>query len=176
MVHNGIRALVVQKLGEKEWVRIEREAKIGPTDFIGLTVYDDALTFRIADIAAKALDLPMGAFMRELGRFWIAFAQKGPFGSIMDFTGSDLVSFISNLDRLHRAVAATLIHGSMPSFSLIEQSEDRLVVLYKSERAGLENFVIGLLEGLLDRFGNSGSVQYNGQHENGSEEFLITLS
>lgn len=176
MVHNGIRAMVVERLGEKEWLRIEREGRIGPSEFIGLTVYDDTVTFRIVQIAADALGLPLASCLREFGRYWINFAQKGSFGAIMDFTGSDLISFISNLDRMHRAVAATMPSGSMPSFILNEQNATSLSILYRSERVGLEQFVIGLLEGLLDRFAVIGSVQYNGRIENNCEEFTILLN
>jgi hypothetical protein len=176
MVHNGIRAMVVERLGEKDWLRIERLGGFSPSEFIGLNVYNDTITFRIVEIAADALGLPLSSCLREFGRYWIIFAQRGAFGAIMDFTGNDLISFISNLDRMHRAVAATMPRGSMPSFILNEQSTTSLSILYRSERVGLEQFVMGLLEGLLDRFEVIGKVQYNGSIENNWAEFTIHLN
>ena len=176
MVHNGIRAMAVERLGEKEWLRIEREARIGPSEFIGLTVYDDAMTFRIVQIAARALDLPLDACLRQFGRHWIIFAQNGSFGAIMDFTGNNLISFISNLDRMHRAVAATMPGSSLPSFTIHHQCATSLSILYRSDRIGLEQFVIGLLEGLLEKFKTAGSVHHNGPIENGCQQFTILLN
>ena len=80
----------------------------------------------------------------------------------MDFTGQDFPSFIANLDRMHLAVATAMPKAQVPSFSLIKNSPGRMEVEYRSDRAGLEKFVIGLFQGLLDRFQRQGTVNIIG--------------
>lgn len=107
--------------------------------------------------------------LRVFGRYWVRFAAKGSFKSIMDLTGDDIVQFVENLDRMHRAVVRTLPNAKMPSFKLIEENEGCLRILYRSERAGLDTFVVGLFEGLLDHFVLDGNVVLIGQGPKGLE-------
>jgi guanylate cyclase soluble subunit beta len=92
----------------------------------------------------------------------------------MDFTGQDLVTFINNLDRMHRSVVLAMPDARVPSFTLMEETRKRLLVRYRSDRTGLETFVIGLLEGLMDRLNETGSVEVAGRAGN-TIDFAIHL-
>lgn len=160
MIHSAMRQMVVERLGEDQWLKLEREMQLGPPDFISLTVYDDAVTLRILDASARALDLTIEQALRAFGRFWVHFADGGPFASVMDFTGQSLADFVRNLDLMHRAVSATLPGARMPNFSVAAEHPDGIRVHYSSTREGLEPFVCGLLEGLMERFGLAGEVAH----------------
>ena len=70
-----------------------------------------------------------------------------------------MTTFVTNLDRMHFAVGTAMPKAQLPSFSLRSISEGRLEVEYRSERTGLEKFVLGLFYGLMERFNVTGSVQ-----------------
>ena len=74
--------------------------------------------------------------------------------------GDDLVTFLRNLDDLHRGVMATMPEAVLPSFSVEHSDSSRIDLLYQSDRAGLASFVTGLLQGLMDKFSETGSVTY----------------
>ena len=57
--------------------------------------------------------------LRVFGRYWVRFAELSSFGPIMDFTGQDLVTFINNLDRMHRSVVLAMPDARVPSFELL---------------------------------------------------------
>jgi len=78
--------------------------------------------------------------------------------SIMKFTGQNLASFITNLDRLHLAVGSAMPGARLPTFSTLENAPGHLVVEYRSDRVGMEPFVKGLLQGLMDRFDACGEI------------------
>jgi len=63
---------------------------------------------------------------------------------------------------MHFAVATALPKAQVPSFSLINNSPGRMEVEYRSDRAGLEKFVIGLFLGLMERFQRQGTVNVIG--------------
>jgi len=50
--------------------------------------------------------------------------------------------------------------ADMPSFYVSRVEGRDLYIEYRSSRTGLEAFVKGLLEGLLDRFGDTGEVSF----------------
>lgn len=173
MIHRGIRQLVIDSLGKDRWDELEREIGIGPAEQISLTVYDDGITSAILAAAADKLGHTVPECLRHFGRSWIGFAERGSYGSILNFLGNDLGAFVSNLDRMHQVVEAAMPEARMPSFSVIEQGPGTLRVRYISEREGFEPFVTGLLEGVLERFeirGEVGQVQSQGN----ASEFLIT--
>lgn len=137
MIHNGMREMVIDRLGEDEWRVIEGMLDIGPPELIGLTVYDDSLTLSIVGAIAERLGQPVAECLRAFGQYWVSFAERGSFRSIMQFTGATLETFIANLDRMHRAVAGAMPQASLPSFRVIEAPPGRLLVQYQSKRLGL---------------------------------------
>lgn len=173
LMHRGLRQMVTDQLGADQWAALERALDIGPAEQISLSSYDDALTMRIIAGAAEKLGYGMDECLRVFGRYWIDFLETGSYRSIMDFTGGDLASFIGNLDRMHQTVQTAMPQARVPSFSIIESAPGALRVQYRSERQGLEPLVVGLLEGLLDRFDLVGQVGQVASSSNAAE-FLIT--
>lgn len=169
MIHCAVRDMVIGKGGHSEWTALERESEITPAEQITLKVYDDAVTMRIINAAAKQMGVELTEFLAMLGRHWIKYSSQGSFSSVMKFTGDDIITFLANLDQMHRAVARTMPAAQMPSFQIIEKGERDFKVRYRSEREGLEDFVSGLLEGLLEYFQLAGNVELVGQGASGMD-------
>lgn len=166
MIHRAMKDMVCEQLGKEAWFALEKKLHIGPAELLTGMVYDDALTLDIVTEAAARLNLTVEECLLEFGRYWIRFADKGAFSSIMNFTGQNFHNFINNLDHMHLAVSAAMPGTRLPSFTTLQCSEDHLVVEYRSERIGMENFVRGLFQGLLERFRCEGqvSVESRGEH------------
>ena len=172
MIHRAIYALLKSQHTKNEWESRKAELSIDPDGMISTVVYPDAKTQQLVAEAALLLRIPEAEFLQQLGRFWPPFAAQGAYAHILEFTGNDLPSFISGLDQMHQAVVSAMPHADVPSFTLVENRPDALVVDYRSNRQGLEPFVTGLLHSLLDRFGDVGSVEYIGQYDDASR-FLV---
>ena len=169
MIHRAMRTMVHEELGEEAWLALEQKLKIGPMDLLTGKVYDDALTLDIITEAAAMLNLAVGQCLIEFGRYWIRYVDQGSLASVMNFTGQNLASFIKNLDRLHLAVGAAMPDARLPAFSTLCNDPGHIVVEYRSERVGLEPFVMGLLQGLMDRFHARGDIEVASR----GEQFVI---
>lgn len=174
MAHRALRQMMLDRLGPSVWAKVERETGTGPADLISLCVYDDSKTIALISASAAHLGMEVDEALRVFGRYWVRFAELSSFGPIMDFTGQDLVTFINNLDRMHRSVVLAMPDARVPSFTLIDETRERLLVRYRSDRTGLETFVIGLLEGLMDRLNETGTVELFERGGNASD-FAIHL-
>lgn len=172
MIHRGLRQMIIEQSGEELWNRIEKKLGTGPEHLISAQTYDDSLTLAMVATVAEQSGQSVPECLAFFGRYWVQFAARGSYGGMMDFAGKDLPTFVGNLDRLHQAVQAALSKSIMPSFKVAEYGEDYLRVDYRSDREGLEPFVVGLFQGLLDRFGLNGTVETRTTHKNRSE-FLI---
>ena len=74
--------------------------------------------------------------------------------------GTDLRSFLDNLDNLHSHVGMSFPDLRPPSFTVEQLAGDPgLLLHYRSERAGLAPMVVGLLKGLGKRFGQDMRVR-----------------
>lgn len=167
MAHRALRQMMLDRLGPSAWTKIERETNTGPADLISLCVYDDSKTIALISASAAHLGMAVEDALRVFGRYWVRYAELSSFGPIMDFTGQDLVTFINNLDRMHRSVVLAMPDARVPSFELLSETRQRLLVRYRSDRSGLETFVIGLLEGVMDRMGETGTVEVAARAETG---------
>jgi hypothetical protein len=169
MIHRAMRNMVHDELGEEAWLALEQKLKIGPMDLLTGKVYDDALTLEIITEAAAMLNLTVEKCLIEFGRYWIRYTDQGSLASVMNFTGQNLANFIKNLDRLHLAVGAAMPDARLPSFSTLCNDPGHIVVEYRSERVGLEPFVMGLLQGLMHRFHARGDIEVASR----GEQFVI---
>lgn len=173
MIHRGLRQMVLDTRGPEAWEAIEASVGSGPEHLISANCYDDNLTIGMIEHVAACLGQSMEECLHEFGRYWILFAEKGPYGAMMKFAGRDLPDFIRNLNRMHTALTDVMPDAEMPSFRLLDETDGKLTVEYASKRSGLETFVNGLLEGLLLRFDKVGTVQQIGSN-NGSSRFEMT--
>ncbi|MCW1400941.1 heme NO-binding domain-containing protein [Novosphingobium sp. MW5] len=159
MIHRGLRDMVRKSHGQDAWDEIKMSVGIGPEHLISANCYGDELTLGMLTAAASRMGQSPDECLRNFGRHWLEFAQNGPYGAMLDFIGRDLSEFLRNLDDMHQALTDVMPAAEMPSFHVVEENSDRLLVSYSSKRSGLEPFVIGLLEGVLHRFGRQGSVR-----------------
>jgi hypothetical protein len=160
MIHRAIFDFLSEQYRESEWDKVKSSLNVEHDSMISTLVYPDSQTMQLVEDAAMLLGISTEEFLRRLGRFWVMFSERGAYRRILDFAGEDLASFIQNLDRMHQAVVSAMPRADVPSFTLVDSRPGELVVDYRSNRNGLEAFVIGLLQGLLDRFKHDGCVTH----------------
>jgi hypothetical protein len=158
MIHKAARELTISKIGEAAWAKLAADCEVGSEHFISGQHYSDDITFRLIGAIAEKLNVTVDELLVSFGRYWIKFAAQGAYAPALDMAGDDLETFLMNLDRMHSSIKATMPEAVLPSFSVSSSGEDSIDVAYRSPRKGLEPFVTGLLEGLLDRFGETGTI------------------
>ncbi|MBU6320386.1 MAG: heme NO-binding domain-containing protein [Alphaproteobacteria bacterium] len=158
MVHRAARELAILRHGESKWNAIAETAGVSEREFISAEVFTDAVTISIVSAVADADGSPIDRTLLELGRHWIDFAGRSAYSNVMSMAGDTLPDFCRNLDRMHTSIQATMPDAIMPSFEVEAQDEAGLTLIYRSQRTGLETFVQGLLEGLMERFKVEGTV------------------
>jgi hypothetical protein len=155
--------MVIEEKGIGIWDEIQLQSGIGPAHLISAECYDDAITYTLLAAVGDYLSLKPDEALVRFGRYWVRFVESGSFKHIMDFTGKDIQSFVANLDRMHGGVQVVLPRAIMPAFRVVDSAPGRISIAYSSPRSGLEPFVLGLLEGLLERFGLTGAVAQSDQ-------------
>lgn len=161
MIHQAAREMVHVVADADTWTAILEKSGLQETHFISAQTYSDDDTFALIGAIQEVTGLPLDDLLSAFGKYWIEFAGKTSYRSVMDMAGNDLESLLENLDRMHTSIKSTMPDADMPSFLVADEDGDTLTVEYRSSRKGLEPFVKGLLLGLMDRFGETGEVTFS---------------
>jgi hypothetical protein len=126
---------------------------------VGLQSYDDALTYKLVGNASAVLGADAAAVLELFGEYWITYTADEGYGELMDLCGDNFVEFLGNLDMLHTRMNSMMPQLAPPQFSVQNETENSVELLYKSHREGLVPMLFGLIRGLGKRFDLNCSVE-----------------
>jgi hypothetical protein len=168
LINEAMRRHVVENAGPAAWSAIASKAETSQT-FAALHYYDDAVTYALVAAAAEELDASADELLRGFGHFWSTRVGPESYSDILGATGTDVSSVLRNLDEMHARLESLYPELRPPSFDVREPGDGSLEVHYRSERAGLVPFVVGLLEGLGDLYGTPVDVTHDGVASDGTD-------
>jgi predicted hydrocarbon binding protein len=169
LIHIAIRDFVILHHGDEAWQKIFDRTNADESIFNNMQAYDDSVTFGLVGATSEELNIEVSGLLEDLGVHWVLKTAVEGYGAIMDFGGANLPTFLRNLDALHEQVAMTFVDLDQPSFRLIDETESKLVLEYRSVRDGLSPFVVGLLKGLGQRFNEELSVKQISMKSEGAD-------
>ena len=175
LVNQGIRDLTLKLGGEPLWREVAMSAGVDFESIVSMDTYPDDVTYRLVDGASKVLGMSTDDVLYAFGRHWILYTAHRGFGGIFDTMGHTLPAFLGNLDAMHARLSLTMPDIKSPSFVCEQQSEHRIRLEYRSDRAGLAPMVEGMLTGLGEKFGVPLSITHTVRRTDGGDhdEFVI---
>lgn len=173
LVNRAVRDLVVSKFGDDAWSRITESAGLSVDTFVSMEHYDDAITYRLVGAASEVLELEPAAILEAFGEYWTTYTIEEGYGQLLEMMGSTLEEFLDNLDSMHARIGEGMPELLPPSFERIEQPDGSSILIYESEREGLQPMVVGLLRGLGQRFGETLEIESLGTDEHGATRFHV---
>lgn len=175
LVNQAIRDMICVNHGPETWTKVRMRAEVSADQFEGMEPYPDDLTHRLVMAASVELDESPHALLRAFGEFWVKYTAAQGYGPLMEMAGSNLPEFLHNLDELHARVGVNFPQLVPPSFDTEEPEEGTMHLLYHSQRQGLEPMVIGLVEGLGDRFATHVEVKQLACRSEGAEHDVFAI-
>ena len=175
LVNKAIKQFVIESYDQHHWLEITKKASLKDDVFLAMEAYDDNITYSLVNAASNYLNISADNILIAFGQFWIEFAEKEGYGSMLDMAGDNLVDFTRNLDLMHTHIAQSYQEMQPPSFQCEELSNTCLKLIYSSQRQGLQSFVKGLLIGLGKRFKLQLEIS-DMAISNNKHEFTITYS
>ncbi len=160
LVNKAIRDLICTQHGAEMWTQVREHAGIAQDQFVSMERYPDSMTYDLVASASEKLGASPEDLLKAFGEYWVLFTAQEGFGELFDFAGSDMTSFLGNLDEMHARISLTLPDLEPPSFDLLKLEGGQLALHYYSDRAGLAPMVVGLIEGLATRFGATVEIEH----------------
>lgn len=175
LVNQAIRDMIFVNHGQEIWVKVRERADVEIEQFEGMEPYPDDLTHRLVMAASLELQQSPHALLRAFGGFWVRYTAAEGYGPLMEMAGSSLPEFLHNLDDLHARVGVNFPQLVPPAFDTEEMEEGTMHLHYHSQRQGLAPMVIGLVEGLGDRFETPVAVEQLACRTDGSDHDVFAV-
>ena len=175
LVNQAIRDMILVNHGEEIWARVRQRAELEVDTFEGMEPYPDDLTHRLVMAASIELNDDPHALLRAFGEFWVKYTAAEGYGPLMDMAGASLPEFLNNLDDLHARVGVNFPQLIPPSFDTEEHAQGTMHLHYHSSREGLAPMVIGLVEGLGDRFETPVEVEQLASRSEGADHDVFSV-
>ena len=176
LINQAVKDLVYTTGGESLWRAVCTTAALDLDEFDALEPYPDEVTFSLVAAASEHLGIPQADILRRFGRHWILFTAAQGYGDIMAMFGRDFRTCLRNLNRMHAHMGAMMPALRPPRFVTEEPSPHDLVVHYYSHRNGLGDLVVGLLEGLAEKYGEQIQIEsLRRQPESDHDTFSIAF-
>ncbi|HAC63600.1 MAG TPA: heme NO-binding protein [Cyanothece sp. UBA12306] len=176
LINKAMAQMMCEYFGQKTWNKVLQEAAIPEIEvFISMKSYPDHITYELVRAASTVLKKSPQEIMQMLGQYWILYTAEEGYGDMLKMAGDSFPEFLANLDELHARVGLGFPKLQPPSFDCLPLAENSLDLHYYSHREGLAHLVIGLLQGLSERFNTKIEVSREKRKEEGDDhdEFII---
>lgn len=175
LVNQAIKDMICDRYGEQTWQIVQQKAEVKIDFFSSMESYPDDMTHRLVKAVGEVLNLSSAEVMQAFGKYWVCYTAREGYGEILDLAGDTLPEFLENLDELHARVGVIFPHLRPPSFDCQDRTENSLTLYYSSHRQGLAPMVIGLLNGLGDRFETEVKVEQTQSREEGCDRDVFSV-
>lgn len=175
MVNKALEDMVISEYGEPTWESIKEKANVDVDVFVRSEGYADSITYSLVGAASEVLQLPAHEILEKFGVHWVVRTAQESYGDLMATGGRTLREFLVNLPEFHSRVSLIFPELAPPQFACSDVKEDSLCLHYKSHRAGLAPFVVGLLKGLSQLYQTPATIEHVVRKADGADhdEFLI---
>lgn len=154
IVNQAIQGLVTDSFGQQKWQEILEHSKVDIESFSNKGIYPDKITYDLASSASKILNMSLDDVLIAFGKYWVLNIANLKYNSLLKTGGNHAFEFLKNLPNFHSRVMLYYPDIEPPEFQVEEVDNKTLILYYNSFRLGLSSFVMGIVIGLGEFFGN----------------------
>lgn len=176
IVNKAIEDLVKETYGLEKWEAVKKRVGSDIDFFISNEPYPDHITYNLVGAISEEMNLPVSEVLRAIGEWWVLRTGREKYGSLMEAGGATLQEFLANLPAFHSRVMFIYPNVTPPEFKLSDQTQKSVCVHYFSKRAGLQEFVWGLLQGLGKMYDTPVSIELLASRDHGDDHEIFKVT
>lgn len=178
LVNRALQQLVSARCGDEVWQKICKRAAVDDEVFVRMDFYPDEITQRLLAAASDELNMPAAQLLEEFGCHWMRYTAVEGYGALLNDLGATFQQALNSLNGMHERVSLLYPALRSPRFRCEALEAGAMRLHYWSERRGFAPMIIGLVEGLAERYGLLAKVIHDQQRDEGHDHdsFIIRLS
>lgn len=162
LINRAIQCFHRDTYGQKAWVDLVRVLELPFSEFEPMLHYDDALTYRVVDQIAIALDKPRGAVLEDLGTYLVSHPNVEALRRLLRFGGVNFIDFLHSLDDLPGRARLAVDDLHLPELELREHGHRNYSLTCHSGNSGFGHVMVGVLRALADDYGALVFLEHRG--------------
>ena len=176
IVNKSIQDLITDNFGADTWETVKKKSGIDVDYFLSSEPYDDDITYKIAGAASEVSGMTVDEVLNAFGEWWILKTGREKYAGLMESGGNNLKEFLINLPQFHNRIMLMYPKLTPPEFKVSNTETNSIHVHYFSKRAGLKEFVRGLLSGLGKMYGVEASIELLQSRDEGNSHEIFKVS
>lgn len=176
IVNKAIEDLVKTSYGDEKWDAVKERSGVDVDFFISNEPYDDEITYKLAGAVSEEMKLSHKEVLNAFGEWWVMKTGKEKYGGLMEAGGASLREFLINLPIFHNRVMLIYPKLTPPEFKVSHIENASIHVHYFSKRAGLQEFVRGLLQGLAKMYQVEATIELIQSRDDGNDHEVFKVS
>lgn len=176
IVNKAITDLVVAKFGIDTWNKVAQDINLDIDYFVSNEPYHDDITYKLVAAIANEKQIAASDFLFELGEYWVLHTGIEKYGGLMEAGGVNLKEFLVNLPDFHNRIMLMYPKLTPPEFRISDETDNSIQVHYYSQRPGLKDFVLGLLQGLSKMYHTEADIELLASRDEGADHEIFKVS
>ena len=174
LINRSFENFLRNTYGVALWSTIVLDLDAGIESFEPMFHYDDALTQRLFEIAARRLDKPRDVLLEDFGTYLVAHPASERVRRLLRFGGVDYEDFLLSLEDLRGRARLAVPDLDLPVLRVLDQGEGDYALECHSAHHGFGQVFLGLLRALADDYGALVLLDYAGRSD-GVDRLTIRL-
>ncbi|CAG5136594.1 unnamed protein product, partial [Candidula unifasciata] len=117
VIHFVVKDMILSQFGQEALDKILKLAGLEESQHFKMFYpYDDCILGSLLEATSQCLDLSVETVLEVFGDYFIMFTLRHGYDDMLRTLGSDMTSFIQNLDSLHSLLALSYDKMVAPSF------------------------------------------------------------
>jgi len=175
MVNKAIEDLICSRFGREVWEETKERAGVEVDAFISNDAYPDDVTYRLVAAASEVTGLLAHDILLAFGEHWVLKIARTEYAGLLEAGGRTLREFLINLPNFHARISLIFPNLQPPRFRVSEATDHSLQLHYLTHRDGLAAFVIGIIRGLGQMFGNPVEITQLAAKQDGADHDIFLL-
>ncbi len=176
MINRAIKDLVLAKFGREVWQRVCERAGIEVDVWVGNESYPDAETYSLVSATSEVLNIPADTVLGAFGEHWVLETTRTEYGGMIEAGGRSFRDFLINLPNFHARIELIFPQLVPPSFRISDLEDRSCKLHYYTQRPGLAPFVVGILRGLAQLFGEKMELTVVSARDAGDDHDVFQLT
>uniref|UniRef100_A0A8R1E9B1 guanylate cyclase n=1 Tax=Caenorhabditis japonica TaxID=281687 RepID=A0A8R1E9B1_CAEJA len=145
LVIEGVRFMIQENWGPQVLQQVQKLTLLSEKSISTHDQYSEHVVPQMFKAIHEITGTPYEQIGVLAGRFFVQFLIRNGYGDLMNVMGRRFSDFIKGLDNIHEYFRFSYPKLRAPSFYCKSESEDGLVLHYRSRRTGYLSYVIGQL-------------------------------
>ncbi|CAB00103.2 Soluble guanylate cyclase gcy-33 [Caenorhabditis elegans] len=145
LVIEGVRFMIQENWGPQVLLQVQKLTSLSEKSVSTHDQYSEHVVPQMFKAIHEITGTPYEQIGVLAGRFFVQFLIRNGYGDLMNVMGRRFSDFIKGLDNIHEYFRFSYPKLRAPSFYCKSESEDGLILHYRSRRTGYLSYVIGQL-------------------------------